>query len=108
MSLRTTFFFMGQEFHEKLSALSLNIANSKFTLAADRNVKEVTGETKMRKMSSIFLVYGTVNPLYNSIHYNVKICYNINPICTKISRLCIFFYRQSMLIFGKTNVLDIY
>ena len=82
---------MGQEFHEKLSALSLNIANSKFTLAADINVKEVTGKTKMRKMSSIFLVYGTVNPLYNSIHYNGKIRNNVNPICTKINRLWVFF-----------------
>ena len=32
----------------------------------------------------------TVNHLYNDIPYNSKICYNVNLICTKISRLCLF------------------
>ena len=34
--------------------------------------------------------YNTVNPLYNDIHYNSKICYNVNSVCTKNSGLCIF------------------
>ena len=31
----------------------------------------------------------TVNPLYNDISYNSKIRYNVNLVCTKISRACI-------------------
>ena len=50
----------------------------------------------------------TVNPLYNDIRYNSKICYNVNPICTNISGSCIFFIDTPMLFFGKTYVLDIY
>ena len=50
----------------------------------------------------------TVNPLYNDIHYNSKICYNVNPICTKNQWIMYFFIDIPMLFFGKTYVLDIY
>ena len=33
----------------------------------------------------------TVNPLYNDIHYNSKIRYNVNLVCTKISGSYMFF-----------------
>ena len=32
----------------------------------------------------------TVNPLYNDTHYNSKIRYNVNLVCTKISGSSIF------------------
>ena len=42
--------------------------------------------------------YSTVNPLYNDIHYNSKIRYNVNSVCTKISGSCIFFHWYSHVI----------
>ena len=33
----------------------------------------------------IFLIAYTVKPLYNDIHYNSRIRYNVNLVCTKIS-----------------------
>ena len=52
-------------------------------------------------------LYNTVNPLYNDIRYNSKIRYDVNLVCTKISRMCIFFIDSPMLFFRKTYVLDI-
>ena len=49
----------------------------------------------------------TMNPLYNDIRYNSKLCYNVNLVCIKISGLCIFFIDSPMLFFKKTYFLDI-
>ena len=49
----------------------------------------------------------TVNPLYNDIRYNSKIRYNINSVCTKISRSCIFSLAVPCYSLGKIYVLDI-
>ena len=32
----------------------------------------------------------TMDPLYNGIHYNSKVLYNVNLVCTKVSGSCIF------------------
>ena len=43
----------------------------------------------------------TVNPLYNDIHHNSRICYNVNLVCTKISGSCIFSLTVSRYSLGK-------
>ena len=44
----------------------------------------------------------TVNPFYNNIRYNSKICYNVNLVCTKISGSWVFFIDIPILFFKKT------
>ena len=43
----------------------------------------------------------TVNPLYNDTHYNSKIRYNVNSVCTKISGSCIFSLTDPCFSLGK-------
>ena len=47
----------------------------------------------------------TVDPLYNDIHYNSKICYNINLVCTKIS-VSLFFSKDKKEIQNKQPTTD--
>ena len=51
--------------------------------------------------------YGTVNPVYNDIRYNSKICYNVSSVCTKsadhvffsLTVLCYSLGKHTFLIF---------
>ena len=56
---------------------------------------------------SMFSLKNTVNPLYNDIRYNSKICYNVNSVCTKNQRIVYYFSDSHMLFFRKTYVFDI-
>ena len=50
-------------------------------------------DTLYRQVITFYFSYTaghTVNPLYNNIHYNSKLQYNMDRICTKISGSCIF------------------
>ena len=42
-----------------------------------------------------------VNPFYNNIRYNSKLCYNVNLVCTKINGSCFFFIDIPILFFRK-------
>ena len=49
----------------------------------------------------------TVNPLYNDIHYNSKIRYNVNLVCTKNQRMVYFFNDIPYVIFQE-NIRFVY
>ena len=67
----------------------------KFKFVLDYKIKELKKQIEPREsdinnMKEQIQEVTTVNPLYNGIRYNSKICYNVNLVCTKISESCIF------------------
>ena len=79
-------------------SISLFLYNFPFILPNKHDQYCTNNETYRRQAAIDIKVHGcismfvsiTVNPLYNNIRYNSKICYNVNLVCTKISRSCIF------------------
>ena len=47
-----------------------------------------------------------MNPFYNDIHYNSKIRYNVNLVCTKISESCIFHWYSHFIL--QENICFVY